>query len=478
MGLELRNQYEYLFPFEKIDKGSKVIIYGAGEIGQEYYKQIQLTNYCEIVCFADRNAELYYSENVVMPNRVFDIEFDFLLIALKMESSARDVERTYIKGGIPKDKIIYTGVRMTGKLRGIMRNTLSERDVPQNKEKILVAFQYGSGLGDAIIKKKFLTAFINLEKNISIDIFSPNASKYLPAIYSDCTCINQYVDDGGALYVENNKKYDVAISVYYVLKFDYLNEEALKRKSESFYALMKKMKSNVEDYNILPFPGSQLSIHFNRMMYAGKNVYTMYNWIDELGVTDEFVKIPLDEQYEKKFNQLELKKYITFNYGSGISGKNNKELSSKQWPVEYFKAFVRMFKEEYNSIEIIQLGDETTEQIEGADRYLLGENLELVKYILRDSLIHLDIEGGLVHLASQLGTKCAVLFGPTQVEMLGYKGNINLVSDKCNGCYALYNERWKCARGMEKPECMYSLSPQIVMGHIRDYLDKNAKGDK
>lgn len=50
---------DWLFPFEKIPMGSQILIYGAGELGQEYLRQIILTNYCTIVGFIDKAAKSY-----------------------------------------------------------------------------------------------------------------------------------------------------------------------------------------------------------------------------------------------------------------------------------------------------------------------------------------------------------------------------------------------------------------------------------
>ena len=83
------------------------------------------------------------------------------------------------------------------------------------------------------------------------------------------------------------------------------------------------------------------------------------------------------------------------------------------------------------------------------------------------------IEGGLVHLATNLGTKCVVLFSPTQPNIYAYPNNINIVYATCNGCYGLYENGYACARGLEKPECMYSITPEMVMEKIAEYIDSN-----
>lgn len=99
--------------------------------------------------------------------------------------------------------------------------------------------------------------------------------------------------------------------------------------------------------------------------------------------------------------------------------------------------------------------------------------MEEVKYVIKNALLHVDIEGGLVHLATNLGTKCVVLFGPTQVDIYGYPENINIVAPKCNGGYGLYDNAFRCAKDLDEPECMKALKPQLVMEHIVSYLNDN-----
>ena len=100
-----------------------------------------------------------------------------------------------------------------------------------------------------------------------------------------------------------------------------------------------------------------------------------------------------------------------------------------------------------------------------------GVSWPCVAEILRHSLLHIDIEGGLVHLASQIGTKCIVLFGPTQIEAYGYANNINLRAGNCHNCYGLYQDINTCARGLSDPECMMSITPEMVLTAARKYLD-------
>lgn len=45
----------YIFPFEEVDKGEEIILYGFGQVGQQYYWQIRSTGYCKIKYVVDRN---------------------------------------------------------------------------------------------------------------------------------------------------------------------------------------------------------------------------------------------------------------------------------------------------------------------------------------------------------------------------------------------------------------------------------------
>ena len=49
----------YLFPFEKVKRESRIILYGAGESGYEFYQQLMTSGYCEIMAWVDRQYQWY-----------------------------------------------------------------------------------------------------------------------------------------------------------------------------------------------------------------------------------------------------------------------------------------------------------------------------------------------------------------------------------------------------------------------------------
>lgn len=84
-----------LFPFSVIERGSKLVLYGAGNWGRHYYSQIKNTNYCTVVAIADKNADKMVSDevNYILPNEIEEYEYDYVVITVKDENVSDVIER-------------------------------------------------------------------------------------------------------------------------------------------------------------------------------------------------------------------------------------------------------------------------------------------------------------------------------------------------------------------------------------------------
>lgn len=470
----MQDNYTYLFPFEKIAYNSKILIYGAGDVGQEYLQQLRITKYAKVIGFIDRDYASIpmMSIPIYAPEKILELEADYIVLAMKTENYIQEITAQLLKKGFTTDNIVYVGSRNTNielfaehKQEDVMKSGLA-----YNKVQVSIALKYGPGLGDCIIKKRLFEEIVKLIPDCLIDIYAPNGEQYIPFIYTDQSNLNMVVSNNGISYMQNKNKYSVALSVFYMIKVDYIDMVSLPEVNNSFWKKIMVLKKHCEDYRLSIYPVTQNRIHFGRAILKGNNCYSIYNYTGIIHISDQKVSIPLSKSFLDIFLNLNLKQYITFNYGNGTTGKENKRLNSKQWPKAYFEEFVRSFKQQYPRIEVIQIGDNETEQINGADRYFLGRSLELVKYILKNAILHFDTEGGVMHLATQLGTKCVVLYGPTPIELFGYKQNINIVSSKCKDCYCLYDNMFGCARKLNYPECMFSIKPKTVMDRINVYM--------
>lgn len=472
--VDVDNKYIYLFPFEKVPFNSRILIYGAGDVGQEYLKQTKVTGYCEVLGLIDRNYDKYppMSVPIYAPEEIIHIEYDYIILAMKTRIYIKEITENLLAQGIKREKIIYVGSR---KAISILLEEDGERESVESfaftKKCVAIALKYGSGLGDCIVKKKLFEEIARLAPNCLIDIYVPHTSgAYIQSIYGSHPNLNLIIDNGSAVYEKNANRYALSMQVFFTLQIDSVKYDKFQEENTAFAAKIKLLQQRCEEYKLAPFPMCQSKLHFERMSYIGANYYTAFAYQGVFDINDTTISIPLVKEIEKDFLQLNLGKYITVNYGNGTA-MQQAEIVAKQWPLQYFEEFVRLFKKNYPSIRVVQLGAEKACKVTDADHYILGESLELSKYVLKNALFHLDIEGGLVHLATQLGTKCIVLFGPTPVHFFGYKQNINIVSEKCSGCYCLYDDINQCARNLKEPECMYSITPENIMEAVKSIVN-------
>lgn len=90
-------------------KGKKIVLYGAGKIGQNYYTQICRYDEIKIVAWADKNYSKYHLDykEVIDKSLILDYDFDLLIIALLDDSVAMAAKEELMGTGIPENKIIW-----------------------------------------------------------------------------------------------------------------------------------------------------------------------------------------------------------------------------------------------------------------------------------------------------------------------------------------------------------------------------------
>lgn len=98
-----------LFPFNRVNKGSRVVIYGAGDVGQTFIHEIQHMSYCEIAGWIDRVWN--EADNLKFPqiriSDLADIEYDAVVIAVTNRETAAHIKEMLIGAGVDSAKIIF-----------------------------------------------------------------------------------------------------------------------------------------------------------------------------------------------------------------------------------------------------------------------------------------------------------------------------------------------------------------------------------
>lgn len=101
--------YYYHFPDGLIPKGRRVVIYGAGTVGTDYYHYMKERNDTQVTAWVDAAAEKYRKRgrDVKDVDAVFDLEYDVILIAVMQKTTAQSIRRDLRMRGIPDGKILW-----------------------------------------------------------------------------------------------------------------------------------------------------------------------------------------------------------------------------------------------------------------------------------------------------------------------------------------------------------------------------------
>jgi len=100
-----RRKY-YLSLYEKIPKNSRIILYGAGNMGNDFYYKVISKNFCEVVLWLDKKADgILVKKPETIAN--LNIDYDFVLIAIENKAVVLEVKDFLIARGVPENKILY-----------------------------------------------------------------------------------------------------------------------------------------------------------------------------------------------------------------------------------------------------------------------------------------------------------------------------------------------------------------------------------
>lgn len=99
----------YAFPACQCPKGSKLIIYGAGEVGQSYHKSIMQDTYYQLSAWTDKNYKNHLSagRNVIDMNSALSSDYDYILLAVKYHQLAEEIKTELLTLKVPADKILW-----------------------------------------------------------------------------------------------------------------------------------------------------------------------------------------------------------------------------------------------------------------------------------------------------------------------------------------------------------------------------------
>lgn len=328
-----------------------------------------------------------------------------------------------------------------------------------------IAIAEGGGLGDALFQTTYIKEIRKMfHRPVQIDFYCRSHTAFLNCPFIDgCFPWQDY---------HETEKYDVYIisrRFYIILK---MNADKVKAWSLDFYNYCKDCRHLTDDI---------LNGEFNDNLFSqyaliyGKNRLEQANVHDKLPVTRHTPPyLSWDESAFAVLDKFRLKDvpYITV---SRACSSLYTDTHPKLWPLTYYHELIQKIKKGFPTFNIIQIGaNGDFGKIDGIDLDLRGQtSLDETKCLLKYAVLHIDGEGGLVHIRRFVNGKSVVLFGPTDPMIFGYDENINLRTNACPYPCEWVTPKWtdKCLLNGSHV-CMRSLSPDIVFKAVSDYLSQ------
>lgn len=97
---------QYLFPFDKVGKGDRIIIYGAGLVGHSYMEQLGRLRFCQIALWVDKNFQNFTTEDISPIEKIRHTLFDKLVIAVEGMEINRNIRQMLVDMGVDAERII------------------------------------------------------------------------------------------------------------------------------------------------------------------------------------------------------------------------------------------------------------------------------------------------------------------------------------------------------------------------------------
>ena len=343
-----------------------------------------------------------------------------------------------------------------------------------DKNMPLIAVRIGGAIGDHIVIARFMRDLVASVENVQFDVYSgiPDHARWL---FTGVKGYRSALSD--ARFDSVASEYDVSLT---------LNDAAILHEEHARWSALRACPKLAEVCNNIvryrtridtfvanqPLLTDALARH---AVFANATRRDFLHRIAGIPYGSDALEVATDEAATSHFGLAD-KTYVTV--GNGYDGHDYTMTSfggpaTKCYP--HFGSVLAQLKAAFPQILTVQIGGSTTDPIVEVDLNLINKTtLPQAAELLRHSILHLDIDGGLVHLASCFGVTSCVIFGPTPSRYVGYPGNLNIDPNFCGGCWWV-SLTWMgtCPRGFTTARCMSEQDPRSVARVAERHLKQN-----
>ncbi len=336
--------------------------------------------------------------------------------------------------------------------------------------KLHVLLHLRGGLGDACAHWVVVQA---LRKHLPQAVFhyytdSPHAARLL-VVPDACNVI---LPPGRVPY---RRAYDIACELCLSFKTVHVNQARVAQLAPAFMPVLQTSLARQQELSFFLQDNYLLDDALGRFLYRqGASRLAALAYLSALELDEQETGTLPDAILHKDLQKYGLKPpYITVHSGINATFNIGMKTPLKCWPTEKWEAFLTLFKKEFPTIQLVQLGGKNSPRFAHVDVCLLGQTpVEDLPAILNGAQLHIDGESGLVQLTRWLKTRAVVLFGPTAPCLFALDKNINLTTDRCGHCMWLEGPLWhtQCVLGYPACQHMQAHTPQAVLEVVRSQV--------
>lgn len=332
--------------------------------------------------------------------------------------------------------------------------------LPPPGGEVSVAVAVTGGVGDLIVCARFLRDLRQAAPGVVFDLFCPRPA-LAEWIFAGVPGFRQPHHD--ILFDALRRDYTVALRVNQTVVSYEADADwpALRRQPALVEVLMaiRKSRRDVEDFiQQHPYRDNFLA---RTAVFSGASRRDSLHRMAGIRYGGDRYDLSADAFAPARFG-LVPGRYVTVHNGYDpdfiIAGSR----ATKCYP--HFGPVIERLRQDYPDLAFVQVGTSTSEPIAACDLDLIGRTtLPEAAGLLAGAALHLDNEGGLVHLAACHGVRSVVVFGPTPSAYFGYPGNVNIDPAVCGDCWWL-TRSWmeRCAKGHAVPRCLHETPPDLV----------------
>lgn len=352
-----------------------------------------------------------------------------------------------------------------------MRAALGE-NIEEEFHKLRISLYLGGALGDYIVYLRFVDEISSICQ-CSVDLFLDRIA-FGGFVFGSRENVKIIHDAENCLFINSTNSYDLAIHLDHGITLKHCNLGSIREKAPAFYETACKIVEHAKRSQVdISKQHERESVILRQAKFFGETKWSKLSCSGAIHMEGMYSNIILKENFFPVLSRYQLygKKYITVNYGADKNMGGTAQ--TKVLPFNTLNQFILKFKSTHPDYLIVQTGVPGSLKLDGADRYAFDCRLEETAFILKNSLCHVDSEGGLVHLASQMSTPCVVSFGPTPSYYYGYPRNKNIVSEACKECMSV-TPNWStvCPRKLQVPECMQAISENMILKQVDRVLEE------